>query len=407
MECLVMKFGGTSLGNEEKIKLVSEKIIKEISAKRRIIVVVSAMAGTTNSLVNKTEYFSNCKFNPEYDLVVSAGEQISAGLLSMYLNKKKINSRSILGWEIPIITDDSFGKAKILEIKKKKILKYLEEYQVLVVAGFQGISEKEKRITTLGRGGSDTSAVALASAIGSKLCEIYTDVDGIFTADPRFVPRAQRIRKISYEEILEMSSLGSKVLHPRSVELAMKYGIKVNVKNTFSKSSGTFLTDEDKTMERAIVSGISSSEDDSKITLIGIPDTPGIASKIFAPLTAENINVDMIVQNITEDGRFTNLTFTVKKNEMQKSVNALKNSNLKFRDIHVEPNICKLSIVGVGMKNNVGVAQKMFETLAKKKINIMVISTSEIKISVLIALNKKKTALIALHNVYGLDKKEN
>ena len=256
----------------------------------------------------------------------------------------------------------------------------------------------------MGRGGSDTSAIALAASIGSNICEIYTDVDGVYTADPKYVSRAKKIEKIAYEEVLEMSSLGSKVLHPRSVELAMKFDIEINVKNTFSKSLGTVITKEDKTMERAIVSGISSSEDDSKITLIGIPDTPGVASKIFLPLTAENINVDMIVQNITEGGKFTNLTFAVNKSEMNKAVKALKSSKLNFRDIKVNQNICKLSIVGVGMKNNVGVAQKMFETLAKKKVNIMVISTSEIKISVLVDLKMKKTALNALHQAYGLNK---
>ena len=401
-----MKFGGTSLGTKEKIKFVSQKIMNQLNKNQKLLVVVSAMAGTTNKLIDKASYFDDCKFNPEYDLVVSAGEQISAGLLSLFLNKKKIRARSLLGWEIPIITDDNFGKAKILKIKKENIIKFFKKNDVLIIAGFQGLAMKGKRISTLGRGGSDTSAIALAATIGSD-CQIFTDVDGIFTADPRYVPKAKKIKKISYEEILEMSSLGSKVLHPRSVELAMKYDIKVVVKNTFSKNFGTLLTKEDKTMEKAIVSGISSSEDDSKITLIGIPDTPGIASKIFAPLTAENINVDMIVQNITEDGKFTNLTFTVNKNEMTKAVNALKKSNLNFKDVHVDQNICKLSIVGVGMKNNVGVAQKMFKTLAEKKINIMVISTSEIKISVLVSLKMKKIALQALHKTYGLDKKEN
>ena len=401
-----MKFGGTSLGTKEKIKFVSQKIMNQLNKNQKLLVVVSAMAGTTNKLIDKASYFDDCKFNPEYDLVVSAGEQISAGLLSLFLNKKKIRARSLLGWEIPIITDDNFGKAKILKIKKENIIKFFKKNDVLIIAGFQGLAMKGKRISTLGRGGSDTSAIALAATIGSD-CQIFTDVDGIFTADPRYVPKAKKIKKISYEEILEMSSLGSKVLHPRSVELAMKYDIKVVVKNTFSKNFGTLLTKEDKTMEKAIVSGISSSEDDSKITLIGIPDTPGIASKIFAPLTDENINVDMIVQNITEDGKFTNLTFTVNKNEMTKAVNALKKSNLNFKDVHVDQNICKLSIVGVGMKNNVGVAQKMFKTLAEKKINIMVISTSEIKISVLVSLKMKKIALQALHKTYGLDKKEN
>ena len=404
MKYFVMKFGGTSLENDNKIKLVSKKIIQSLNSNKKIIVVVSAMAGKTNLLENLAKKISDCKFNSDYDLVVSSGEQISAGLLSMELKKKKIRSRPLLGWEIPIITDDNYGKAKILEINKRNILKYFRTSDVLIVAGFQGLSFKEKKISTLGRGGSDTSAIALAASIGSNICEIYTDVDGVYTADPKYVSRAKKIEKIAYEEVLEMSSLGSKVLHPRSVELAMKFDIEINVKNTFSKSLGTVITKEDKTMERAIVSGISSSEDDSKITLIGIPDTPGVASKIFLPLTAENINVDMIVQNITEGGKFTNLTFTVNKSEMNKAVKALKSSKLNFRDIKVNQNICKLSIVGVGMKNNVGVAQKMFETLAKKKVNIMVISTSEIKISVLVDLKMKKTALNALHQAYGLNK---
>ena len=402
MKCLVMKFGGTSLGNEERIKLVSEKIIKEISAKQRVIVVVSAMAGTTNSLVSKTEYFSNCKFNPEYDLVVCAGEQISAGLLSMCLNKKKINSRPILGWEIPIITDDSFGKAKILEIKKKKILKYLEDYQVLVVAGFQGLSKKEKRITTLGRGGSDTSAVAIASAIGSELCEIYTDVDGIFTADPKFVPRAQKIRKISYEEILEMSSLGSKVLHPRSVELAMKYDIKIHVRSSFNRKLGSMVVKEENKLEKEVVTGISASENDANISVKGIPDKPGVAGQIFSILAEADINVDMIVQNITDDGKFASITFTVPLDDCKKAVKVLRDSKIKFKRISFDTKICKISIVGVGMKSNVGVAKVMFETLAKKNINIKVISTSEIKISVLIESDKKKIALNSLHKAYGL-----
>ena len=269
------------------------------------------------------------------------------------------------------------------------------------VGEYQGV-DKNNRITTLGRGGSDTTAVAIAASIRAKLCEIYTDVDGIFTADPRFVKQAKKLSKISYEETLEMASLGSKVLHPRSVELAMKYGIKLHVRNAFNNNNGTFLVKEDKEMEKELVSGISSTETESKITLLGIPDTPGVASKIFSPLTDSNINVDMIVQNITEDGKYTNLTFTVNHNETSRAVKALNKSKLKFKDIDVDKNICKLSIIGVGMKNNVGVAKKMFETLAKNKINIKVISTSEIKISVLISLEKKKLALNALHKAYNL-----
>ena len=309
----------------------------------------------------------------------------------------------MLGWQIPIITDNNYSKARILKINSKLIKNYLKKYKVLVIAGFQGLSE-ENRITTLGRGGSDTSAVAIAFALGLKSCEIYTDVEGIFTSDPRVVKDASKINLITYEEILELSSLGSKVLHPRSVELAMKYGIKINVKSAFKRNSGTMVLKEENKIEKEIVTGITSSENDAKITLKGIPDKPGIAAEIFGILAKSNINVDMIVQNITDDGKYASLTFTVPVDDETKAVKELKNSKIKFKKIHSDSFICKVSIVGVGMKSNVGVAQKMFETLAKKNINIQVISTSEIKISVLIDLPKKKLALNALHKVYGLKK---
>ncbi len=400
---IVMKFGGTSLGSIARIEQVASRIKKNIDENKKLIVVVSAMSGETNNLIRKTEYFSNCKFNSEYDSILASGEQISAGLLTLCLIKKKVSVRSLMGWQIPILTDQNAGNAKILSIDNTQIISLLNNYNMLVVCGFQGVDENN-RITTLGRGGSDTSAVAIAASIKADICEIYTDVDGIFTADPRDVRSAQKISKISYEETLEMASLGSKVLHPRSVELAMKYDIKLHVRNSFNNSNGTLLVKEDEEMEKEIVSGISSTETESKITLLGIPDTPGVASRIFSPLTESNINVDMIVQNITEDGKFTNLTFTVNNNETLRAVSALKKSKLRFKDIHVDKNICKLSIIGVGMKSNVGVAQKMFETLAKNKINIKVISTSEIKISVLISLKKKKIALNALHKAYNLGK---
>ena len=398
---IVMKFGGTSLGSSKKIQQAAFKIKNKLKKNSRIIVVVSAMSGVTNKLIKKTEIFSNCKFNYEYDSILSTGEQISAGLLTLCLLEIGISARSLMGWQIPITTDQNSGNAKISSIDAKQLFKFLKKYSVLVICGFQGV-DKNNRITTLGRGGSDTTAVAIAASVKAKLCEIYTDVDGIFTADPRFVKQAKKLSKISYEETLEMASLGSKVLHPRSVELAMKYGIKLHVRNAFNNNNGTFLVKEDKEMEKELVSGISSTETESKITLLGIPDTPGVASKIFSPLTDSNINVDMIVQNITEDGKYTNLTFTVNHNEASKAVKALNKSKLKFKDIDVDKNICKLSIIGVGMKNNVGVAKKMFETLAKNKINIKVISTSEIKISVLISLEKKKVALNALHKAYNL-----
>ena len=403
MSIVVMKFGGTSVSNFEKIKNISKKVIRQVKKKKKVIVVVSAMGKTTDRLIKEYSKFSKCYFNPEYDNVISTGEQITSGLLASYLNENKVSSRSILGWQIPIKTDSVHGKARISGISKNKIQKMFDSFDVLVMAGFQGISE-ENRITTLGRGGSDTSAVAIAASLKADVCEIYTDVDGIFTADPREVKKAKKISKITYEEILEMSSLGSKVLQPRSVELAMKYGIKVHVRSSFKEVKGTFIISEDDDLEKELVTGISASDDEAKITLIGIHDTPGVASKIFSPLAEANINVDMIVQNITDDGKLTSLTFTTSNSECKKAVDRLKDSKIKFKDIHVDEKICKISIIGVGMRSNVGVARTMFETLAQQDINIQVISTSEIKISVLISLFSKKIALKALHTAYGLDK---
>ena len=404
MSIHVMKFGGTSVANLSRIKNIVNLINEKVQIKsNKVIVVVSAMSGVTNNLVDQYKKIKKETDNPEYDVILSTGEQHSSALISTMLNNSKIFSRSMLGWQIPIITDNNYSKARILKINSKLIKNYLKKYKVLVIAGFQGLSE-ENRITTLGRGGSDTSAVAIAFALGLKSCEIYTDVEGIFTSDPRVVKDASKINLITYEEILELSSLGSKVLHPRSVELAMKYGIKINVKSAFKRNSGTMVLKEENKIEKEIVTGITSSENDAKITLKGIPDKPGIAAEIFGILAKSNINVDMIVQNITDDGKYASLTFTVPVDDETKAVKELKNSKIKFKKIHSDSFICKVSIVGVGMKSNVGVAQKMFETLAKKNINIQVISTSEIKISVLIDLPKKKLALNALHKVYGLKK---
>ena len=400
----VLKFGGTSVANLKRIKNVVkivEKTIKDNSSK--IILVVSAMSGVTNGLIKEFKKIKNDISDPEYDVIVSTGEQSSSALISSLLNKKKIASRSLLGWQIPILTDGNHSKARIIKINSKVLKDHLEKYRVLVVAGFQGISQ-ENRITTLGRGGSDTTAVAISYALGLKTCEIFTDVEGIFTSDPRIVNDANKIDSITYDEILELASLGSKVLHPRSVELAMKYGIRIHVRSSFDKKLGTMVVKEENKIEKEVVTGITSSENEAKITLKGIPDKPGIAAKIFSTLASNNINVDMIVQNITDDGRFASLTFTVPVEDERKSLKELRSSDIKFKRIHSNSSICKISIVGVGMKSNVGVAQKMFETLAKKNINIQVISTSEIKISVLIDLPKKKIALKALHNAYGLGK---
>ncbi len=397
-----MKFGGTSVGNLDRIKkaakIVKSKILKE---KQKIIVVVSAMSGVTNNLVKSFNKISYDIDNPEYDVILSTGEQYSSGVMSTVLNSVGIRSRSLQGWQVPILTDNNHSKARINSINSEQIKKLFKSFDALVVAGFQGIS-RENRITTLGRGGSDTTAVALAIATKSNCCEIFTDVEGIFSSDPRIVKKAKKIKKITYEEILEMSSAGSKVLHPRSVELAMKYGIKIHVRSSFTSKTGTMVVKEEKKLEKEIVTGISSSDYEANISLKGIPDKPGIAGNIFSLLSRANINVDMIVQNITDDGKYASLTFTVPVEDCSRSVKVLKESKIKFKQIKFDKNICKVSIVGVGMKSNVGVAKTMFETLAKKNINIQVISTSEIKISVLINSKEKKVALNALHNAYNL-----
>ena len=403
MSIIVMKFGGTSISNLEKITNISNRIKRELKKNKKVFVVVSAMGKTTDQLIKKFFAVKKDIFNAEYDSVISTGEQLSAGLLAAFLDENKISARSLLGWQIPIITDSFHGKARITDIPTKFVKELFKNYDVLVMSGFQGIS-KCNRITTLGRGGSDTSAVAIAAALKAEICEIYTDVEGIYTADPRKVKKAKKISQITYEEILEMSSLGSKVLEPRSVELAMKYDIKVHVRSSFNNKKGTIVLSEEKNLEKALVTGISSSDEEAKITLIGIQDTPGVANKIFSPLASANINVDMIVQNITDDGRLTSLTFTVANSECEKAVKKLKLSHIKFNKIHIDKKISKVSIIGVGMRSHVGVAKKMFETLAKNNINIQVISTSEIKISVLISSGSKKIALNALHKVYGLDK---
>ena len=402
MSINVMKFGGTSVANLNRIKKVAKIVKKKIIKKnQKALVVVSAMSGVTNNLVKEFSKLSIDTNSPEYDSILSTGEQYSSSLMSLVLSKSGLRSRSLLGWQIPIHTDNNYSRARIRLINSKKILELFKIFDVLVVAGFQGISD-DNRITTLGRGGSDTSAVALATAMKADLCEIYTDVEGIFTSDPRIVRNAKKIKTITYEEILEMSSSGSKVLHPRSVELAMKYGIKIHVRSTFSEKLGTMVVKEEKKLEREIVTGISVSDNEANVSLKGIPDKPGIAGEIFSLLSEANINVDMIVQNITDDGKYASLTFTVPVEDCSKSVVVLKNSRMNFKQISFDKNICKVSIVGVGMKSNVGVAKTMFEALAKKNINIRVISTSEIKISVLIDSSKKKIALNVLHKAYKL-----
>ena len=403
MKIVVMKFGGTSVANISKIKNVA-LIIKKHHKKNKLVVVLSAMAGVTNELqklINEVNY----KTCTESDLVLTSGEQVSVGLLSMLLNKMKIKSTAMLGWQVPIITDACHEKAKILNIDNKNILNSFKRNNVIVLAGFQGIS-KEGTVTSLGRGGSDTTAVAIACSLKAQRCDIYTDVDGVYSADPNIVNNAKKINKISYEEMLEMSSTGSKVLQTRSVELAMKNNLRLQVLSSFNKRKGTFIINEKELIEKEIVSGVSYSKNESKITISGVPDKPGISAKIFEILALNNINVDMIVQNISQDGISANLTFTVQSRDMDLSKKILEENNktLNYKNIITDSDVSKISVVGMGMMSQTGVANKMFKTLANKKINILAISTSEIKISVLIKKKHTEEAIKSLHNAYSLGK---
>tara|TARA_B100000700_G_scaffold300150_1_gene367933 strand:+ start:22 stop:1239 length:1218 start_codon:yes stop_codon:yes gene_type:complete len=403
MKIVVMKFGGTSVANVSKIKNVAS-IIKKHHKKNKLVVVLSAMAGVTNEL-QKLIHEVNYKTCKENDLILTSGEQVSVGLLSMLLNKMKIKSTTMLGWQVPIITDSCHEKAKILNIDNKNILNSFKTNNVIVLAGFQGIS-KEGIITSLGRGGSDTTAVAIACSVKAERCDIYTDVDGVYSADPNIVSNAKKIKKISYEEMLEMSSTGSKVLQTRSVELAMKNNLKLQVLSSFNKRKGTFIINENELIEKEIVSGVSYSKNESKITISGVRDKPGISAKIFGILALNNINVDMIVQNISQDGISANLTFTVQSRDMNLSKKILEENNkiLNYKNISTDSDVSKISVVGMGMMSQTGVANKMFKTLADKKINILAISTSEIKISVLIKKKHTEEAIKSLHNAYSLGK---
>ena len=401
MNLIVMKFGGTSVGNIDNINNVANIVEKE-SKSNKIIVVLSAMAGVTNQLQDYLESIDS-EPSPENDLVLTSGEQVSVGLLSAILKKKGIRSIPLLGWQIPIITDEYHEKAKILNIDKKNIDSYFKKVDVIVLAGFQGINTRGF-ITSLGRGGSDTTAVAIAVATKAKRCDIYTDVEGIYSIDPKIEPKAKKISKVSYEEMLEMSSMGAKVLHRRSVELAMKNNLTLQVLSSLSNNEGTYVVDEKHLIEKEIVSGVSYSKNEAKITISGILDKPGISAKIFGIMAGNDINVDMIVQNISQDGIFANITFTVPAKDMDFSKNLLEESSniLNFKSISTDNNVAKVSVVGMGMMSQSGVAEKMFKTLAENSINILAISTSEIKISVLI--NKKYTELAvkSLHEVYNI-----
>ena len=410
LSILVMKFGGTSVADLNKMRNVAVKVQAEVKKGNNVIIVVSAMAGITDELINKITEISSLYDAREYDSIVSSGENVSAGLLALILQKIGINARSWQGWQIPVLTTDDHSNSRINNINIQNLnKKFCNGMQVAVIAGFQGISN-DLRITTLGRGGSDTTAVALAAAFEAKRCDIYTDVDGVFTTDPKITPNAQKLEKISYEEMLELASLGAKVLHTRSVELAMNYKVTLRVLNSFTEGSGTLVCDEESIMEKRIVSGITFSKDEAKLTLIGIKDKPGIAGLIFDCLSRENINVDMIIQNISEDG-LTDVTFSCPTAQVEIAREALKqgksSSHFNYSKLVEDKQVAKLSIVGVGMRSHSGVAQTMFETLGQENINIKVISTSEIKISVLIDRKYLELAVQALHEAFELEKAPN
>jgi aspartate kinase len=401
---VVMKFGGTSVADIARIKAVAARVKREVDAGHEVAVVVSAMSGHTNQLVDWCRALSPMHDGREYDVVVAAGEQVTSGLTAIALQDLGVNARSWLGWQIPIETNDAHGKARIADIATGELEKRFAQGQVPVVAGFQGLGP-DNRVTTLGRGGSDTSAVALAAALKADRCDIFTDVDGVYTTDPRIVAKARKLDKITYEEMLEMASLGAKVLQIRSVEMAMKHGVRLQVLSSFEDKPGTLVVDEEEIMEKELVSGIAYSRDEAKITLTRVPDRPGVAAAIFGPLTDANINVDMIVQNVSEDGKNTDMTFTVSKGDFDRAKQVLvgRKSELNYRDLQSDSNVVKVSVIGVGMRSHAGIAQRMFKALSEKGINIQVISTSEIKISVLVAEEYTELAVRALHTAYGLD----
>ena len=404
MARIVMKFGGTSVADIECLRDVADRVAAGAKAGDEIAVVLSAMAGTTNQLIDWTREMCTLHDAREYDVVVSAGEQITIGLLAMALQERGVAARSWLGWQIPIQTDGVHSSARIEDIKGAEVIRRMGEGEVAVIAGFQGISPNN-RVTTLGRGGSDTTAVGLASAINANRCDIYTDVDGVYTADPRIVTAAKKLDRITYEEMLEMASQGARVLQTRSVELAMNHRVRVQVLSSFNNSPGTLVVDEDEIVEQAVVSGITYASDEAKVTLLRVSDRPGVAAAIFGPLADANVNVDMIVQSASPDGTTTDMTFTVTRGDLPRVQTILKErrESVGFDEIIADGDIVKVSVIGVGMRSHAGVAQRMFAALSEKGINIHTISTSEIKISVLIGAEYTELALRSLHSAYGLD----
>jgi aspartate kinase len=402
MALVVQKYGGTSMGTVERIRNVAKRVAKTYDAGNDMVVVVSAMSGETNKLVALANDICEFPDNREYDVLVASGEQVSIALLAMCLKSMGYKAKSYHGWQVPIITDSAFSKSRIEEIDDKKMRDDLKGGTILVVAGFQGV-DREGNVTTLGRGGSDTSAVALAAALKADVCEIFTDVDGVYTTDPNICSDARKIEKVSYDEMLELASLGAKVLQIRSVEFAKKYNVDVHVRSSFNENLGTMVTKEDKDMEAVLVSGIAYDKNEAKIAVMRVPDKPGIAAKILSPLSDANISVDMIVQNVSEDG-YTDFTFTVTKADFKKALVITKEAakEIDAKDVITDESISKVSIVGLGMRSHAGVATKMFQTLAAEGINIQMISTSEIKISVVVDAKYTELAVRVLHGAFGL-----
>lgn len=401
---LVQKFGGTSVADIDRIRLAAGRVAAAVESGNEVAVVVSAMGNTTDQLVAWTREIAPVHDAREYDVVVSSGEQATVGLMALALQAAGVDARSWLGWQIPVLTDDVHGRARIADIDPDELLKRMAQGQVPVVAGFQGLSSA-RRITTLGRGGSDTSAVALAAALGADRCDIFTDVDGIYTTDPRIVAKARKLQKVTFEEMLEMASQGARVLQTRSVEMAMNHGVELQVLSSFVDAPGTFVVNEDGDVEQQVVSGIAYTRDEAKVTIVGVPDRPGIAASIFGPLAETSINVDLIVQNVSGDGKQTDITFTVGQADYERAIGMIEAAReaIGFSRVEGDPEVVKISVIGIGMRSHAGVAQKMFNALAEKGINIQVISTSEIKVSVLLAEEYTELALRALHTAYGLD----
>ncbi len=404
MALVVQKYGGTSVANIKKIANVAQKVIKAKSEGNQVVVVLSAMAGETDRLIQLAQSAANDPHGREYDALISTGEQVTVTLLAMMLHDMGHPAKSYLGFQVKILTDQAFKKARILSVETERMREDLRKGLVVVVAGFQGVDSGDN-ITTLGRGGSDTSAVALAAALGADVCDIYTDVDGVYTTDPNICSKARRLDRITYDEMLEMARAGAKVLQPRSVELAKKYNVPVYVKSSFTDEGGTLVTKEEKTMEKEVVAGVRYDRDQAKMTVVRVPDRPGIAARLFTPLSEHNIVVDMIIQNASIEG-YTDLTFTVSRKDIgeAKRIVAATVKEVGAEKVEVDDNVAKVSIIGVGMISHSGVAAKMFATLAKEGINIMMISTSEIKVSCVVEAKYTELAVTVLHDAFGLEK---